>query len=121
MSDASDPVYVLDELELRPQMLEPFLAALAADYEPSALERGMQRMHTWVTPPFELAEGGTRVLLVWRLEGAGGFWAGRSTSSDPAVLEFWERCERFIVTRSRRYAAEASALPALAAAGRVNE
>jgi hypothetical protein len=120
MSDASDPVYILDEIELRKGMLEPFLEALARDYEPNARQRGMQRLHTWVTPPIELAQGGNRVLIVWQLEGAMGFWGTRSGSGDPAVLDFWKACERFIVTRSRRYAAESSALPALSAAGRQN-
>ena len=120
MSDTTDPVYVLDEIELHPGALEPFLSALARDYEPHARARGMERIHTWVTPPIEIEGRGNEVLVVWRLADAEGFWAARSRSADPEVLEFWKACEGYIVARTRRYAAESSALPALDAAGRQN-
>ena len=68
-----DPIYVLDEIDLRPGMLEPFLETLEADYAPGAAARGMRRLHTWVTPPFELAAGGTQVLIVWQVDGVEGF------------------------------------------------
>ena len=112
------PVYVVDEIELHPGKLEPFLASLAADYEPAAVERGMQRVHTWVTPPLELAEGGTQVLVVWQVAGVPGFWGSRG-GADADVLGFWERCDaEYARSRSRRYAADATNLAALDAAGR---
>ena len=116
MSDP--PVYFLDELELRPGMLEPFLASLEADYEPAASERGMRRVHTWVTPPVELAAGRTHLLVIWEVAGAAGFWGSRA-GDDPGVLAWWKACEeRYLVSRSRRYAASAEDLSALDAASK---
>jgi hypothetical protein len=113
-----NPVFVLDELELRPDMLALFRDALAREYRPLAEARGLKLLHTWVTPPIELAAGGTRVVLVWQLEGVEGFWRMRA-QSDPAPLDAWWRsCERFAVSRTRRFAAEADALSGLAALGR---
>jgi len=118
MREGSEPIYVLDEIDLRPGMLDSFLETLEADYAPGAAERGMRRLHTWVTPPFELAAGGTQVLIVWELDDVQSFWGTRSSSADAAT--WWNECERLIQSRTRRYAAESSALAAFAAAGRQN-
>jgi hypothetical protein len=113
-----NPVYALDEVELRPGMLAPFRDALAREYQPLAEARGMTLLHTWVTPPIELAAGGTRVVLVWQLAGVEGFWRMRA-QSDPGPLDAWWRsCERFAVSRTRRFAADADALAGLDALGR---
>jgi hypothetical protein len=112
MDDAT-PVFVLDELELRPGMLAGFRDALAREYVPGAEARGMQLLHTWVTPPVELAAGGTRVVLVWRLEGPEGFWRMRAQRDEAAVEAWWRSCERFATSRTRRFAADADALEAL--------
>ena len=50
--------------------------------------------------------------------GPAGFWAARAGASDPALPEFWRRCEAFVERRSRRYAAEAADLEGLGRAGR---
>ena len=113
-------IYVLDELELHPGALEDFLASLEADYRPVAEARGMQLRHRWVTPPVELPDRGSTVLLVWALEGVAGFWGMRSQSGREEVAAWWERCDALVSRRSRRFAAESSDLPALAAAGRRN-
>ena len=113
MSDAAAPVFVLDELELRPGMLDAFREALARDYQPLAEAQGMQLLHTWVTPPVELAEGGTRIVLVWQLAGPAGFWSLRAQRDEAAVGAWWRSCERFAVARTRRFAAEADALARL--------
>jgi hypothetical protein len=110
MEESAAPVYVLDELELRPGMLAAFRAALAREYVPGARARGMQLVHTWVTPPVELAEGGTRVVLVWRLAGPAGFWAMRAQRDEANVAAWWRACERFAVSRTRRFAADADML-----------
>lgn len=119
MNETTDPVYVLDELELRPGALDPFRQAFDTGYRLGAEARGMKLLHTWVTPPVELADGGTRVLLVWQLDGVEGFWSVR-TQRDPDVASWWQECERFVVSRTRRMAAEADALPRLEAAARAN-
>ncbi len=112
-----DPITIIDELELRPGMLEPFLEAMNAQYRPGAEQRGLRLLHEWVTPPVELADGGTRLLLVWQVDGVPDFWRMRSQNAAPEVARWWRGCERFLVSRSRRYAVEAEALSRFAAAG----
>lgn len=114
----NDRVFVLDELELRPGKLDAFLAAFETGYLPAARARGMTLLHRWVTPPLELPEGGSSVLLVWSLSGPAGFWTMRSQSGTEEVAQWWRHCDGFITRRSRRLAAEASALPRLEAAGK---
>ena len=113
-------IYVLDELDLQPGALEPFLSTFERDYRPAAEARGMQLQHTWVTPPVELADRGSTVLLVWSLDGAAGFWGMRAQNGHPEVAAWWEACREVIASRSRRFAAEHSELAALAAAGTRN-
>jgi hypothetical protein len=108
--DEASSVFVLDELELRPGRLEAFRDALRRDYLPGARLRGMELLHTWVTPPVELAAGGTRVVLVWRVEGAAGFWRMRAQRDEAAVAAWWRTCDRFAVSRTRRFAADADAI-----------
>ncbi len=115
-----DPITIIDELELRPGMLEPFLEAMNAEYRPGAEQRGLRLLHGWVTPPVELAGAGTRLLLVWQVDGVPGFWRMRSQNAAPEVARWWRGCERFVVSRSRRYAVEADALSRFAAAGRLH-
>ena len=103
-------VFVLDELELRPGMLAAFRDALRREYLPGARSRGMELLHTWVTPPVELAAGGTRVVLVWRVPGPAGFWRMRAERDEAGVAAWWRVCERFTVSRTRRFAADADEL-----------
>ena len=119
-AESGDSIFVLDELVLRPGMLAPFRAALESQYMPGAQQRGMRLLHTWVTPPVELEMDGTQVVLVWQLDGVAGFWTMRSQSNSPEIAEWWRSCEPFVVSRTRRFAVEANALPRLEAAARVN-
>ncbi len=117
---SGDSVYILDELELRPGMLASFRKEFEAQYAPGAQQRGMRLLHTWVTPPVELETGGTKVVLVWQLDGVPGFWTMRSQNSAPETAAWWQNCERFVVSRTRRYAVEADAMPRLEASARAN-
>ncbi len=117
---ANDPVYILDELELRPGMLAPFREALEKQYRPGAEKRGIQLLHTWVTPPVELETGASRVVLVWQLDGVPGFWGMRSQNGGPEIAEWWQACEEFVVSRTRRFAVEADSMPRLEADARLN-
>ena len=117
---ALDPIYVLDELELYPGKLDAFRTALSREYLPGAEQRGMTLLHTWVTPPVEMDEIPVRVILVWRLEGVPGFWTMRSQNATPEIAAWWERCQDFVESRTRRFAAEAEALPGLASDARLH-
>jgi hypothetical protein len=124
MSDAvagTDPIYVLDDIHLKPGMLDAFLASMRAHYLPGAEARGQVLVHTWVTPPTTTKGIPIGVVLVWRLEGVSGFWRMRSQNSTPEVVQWWSDCETFIDSRSRRFAATPGSLPAFEALGRLNE
>ena len=117
---APDPIWILDEIELRPGKLAAFRAALEADYLPGARERGMELVHQLATPPVELAEGGTRLLLDWRLPGLADFWAMRAQNTRPGVADFWRDTASLYVARTRRHAADVDALERLDGAARAN-
>lgn len=122
MSDegVADAIFVLDELVIAPGMLADFLDALEERYRPGAEARGQRLLHRWVTPPTTAAGATHTVLLVWRLDGVAGFWGMRSQNSTPEVAAWWADAERFFVSRTRRFAAEFEALPALDALGRIH-
>ena len=103
-------------------VIEParLLGQIEAQYLPGAKKRGMQLLHTWVTPPVELEKGGSRVVLVWQLDGVTGFWTMRSQNGDPAIARWWQACEQFVVSRTRRFAIEADLMPRLEADARKN-
>ncbi len=120
MSEAADTIYMIDEIELHPDRLEPFLEAFRARYLPIAEQRGMQLLHTWVTPPEGPPDLGETVLLVWGLAGIPGFWQMRSQTGLPGIAEWWSECDTFCVRRTRRFAVTPEARPAYLAAGRVH-
>ena len=122
MSDApsTEPITILDELELRPGRLDDFLRAMDSRYRPGAEARGLRLIHTWVTPPVEVDGVPTTVVLVWQIDGVAGFWGMRSQNGSPEVAAWWRDCEQFVVSRTRRYAVEAAAMPGFAAAARLH-
>ena len=116
----SDPVYVIDELLLKPGRLEAFLSAMEARYRPGAEARGQRLVQTLVTPPTETDGVAQSVILTWVLDGVAGFWTMRSQNSTEEVAAWWAECESFIQSRSRRLAAEPGAIAGLEALGRLN-
>ena len=119
MSAPAAPVYVLDEVELRAGVdADVFLSALDARYRPGAERRGMTLRHRWVTPPETPPGVGATVLLVWSVSGVAGFWTMRSQNAAPEVADWWRECEALCVRRTRRFAVDADARAAFAAAGR---
>lgn len=119
MSESADTIYMIDEIELEPGQLEPFLEAFRARYLPIARERGMELLHTWVTPPEGPPDLGETVMLVWGLSGIPGFWQMRSQTGSPGIAEWWTECDTYCVKRTRRFAVTPEARPVYLAAGRV--
>ncbi len=119
-SEEVDPVYVIDELELREGGRNGFLEALERDYRPGAEARGQHLVHTWITPPIDSKGVPVRVMLVWRLDGIQGFWTMRSQNSGENVVAFWRDVERFVASRTRRYAASPKSVARFEAIGRMH-
>ena len=117
----AEAVFVIDELKLRAGALDAFLSAFHEDYRPGAESRGQRLLHVWVTPPTAEASLRHEVVIVWSVDGIPGFWGMRSQNATPDVLRWWATCdERWVESRTRRFAAPPDALPALDAAGRAN-
>jgi len=120
MSDAKDTIYLIDEIELRSDATDEFLAAFRAHYLPGARDRGMELVHTWITPPESPPETGATVLFVWALAGVPGFWRMRSRNAAPEITEWWRECEDHCVRRTRRFAVTPEARAGFSAAGKVH-
>ena len=118
------PVYIIDELRLKPGCLEAFLAAMRDRYLPGATGRGQRLLHTLVTPPTSTGAGSglvpQSVILIWHLGGVAGFWGVRSQNATAEVAEWWVECEAFMESRTRRVAAESDSIAGLDALGRIN-
>ena len=116
-----DPVFVVDELELRVGQLDAFLTALETGYRPGAEARGQRLLQVLVSPPTRSLEIPHAVTLLWQVEGIAGFWGVRSQNATEDVLSFWADCDaRWVASRTRRYAASPERIPVFDAAGRVN-
>jgi hypothetical protein len=120
MSDSGDTIFLIDEIELRPDVMDDFLEAFRARYLPGARDRGMELVHTWVTPPETPPETGATILFVWALAGIPGFWRMRSQNATPEIADWWRECEGYCVQRTRRFAVAPESLSAFSAAGRVH-
>lgn len=119
-SEPGEPIYLIDELELLPDVTEEFLEAFRARYLPGARERGMELLHTWVSPPERPPETGSTIFCVWSLAGIPGFWRMRSQNATPEIAAWWRECERYCVRRTRRFAVTPESRASFAAAGRVH-
>ncbi len=120
MSDKNDTIYLIDEIELRPDVTDEFLAAFRARYLPGTRDRGMELIHTWVTPPECPPATGATVLFVWALAGVPGFWRMRSQNAAPEIADWWHECERYCVRRTRRFAVTPESRADFSAAARVH-
>ena len=89
-SEATPPVFVIDDLVAKPGRGEELLRAYLARYAPGARERGMTLVHQLVSPAYWLPDGSNRLLFVWTVAGAAGAWrmkhAGRQ---DPELAAWW--------------------------------
>ena len=117
---SDDSIFVLDELQLKPGMLDAFLEAMESRYRPAAEARGQELIHVWVTPPTTTDGVSLSVLLVWRLEGVPGFWQMRSQNSTEEIAAWWSDCDTYIDSRTRRFAASPTSVPGFEALGRLN-
>lgn len=115
-----ETIYLIDELEIRDGMTDAFLSAFREAYLPAAKQRGMELLHTWLTPPEGPPGANASILLVWGLEGIPGFWRMRSQNGSPEIAEWWSECEQYCVRRTRRFAVAPESAAMFSAAGRVH-
>jgi hypothetical protein len=100
------PIFILDRLKVRPGALQTCRALFQERYLPGALERGMQLAGSWTTPPLELPDSETELLLLWSLPALDAFWNMRGrASADPEVPAFWEDVDMLVSQRERSFLA----------------
>jgi hypothetical protein len=78
----------------------------ATGYLPAALERGMTYAGAYITPPVELDDAPTKLVLQFTLPDVDAVWAMKRQVTDSAeVAEFWRRVDAIVVSRERRFLA----------------
>lgn len=98
-------VRVIDRVVVQPGSLADFRHRFDTDYLPGALDRGMELVERWATPPVEVDGEPTEVTLVWRVDGPTGFFAMRGEVQRHAdVAAFWTDCAPLVRERQRSIA-----------------
>jgi hypothetical protein len=98
------PIYVLDEMTVPPGRLGELRTLIDEAYRPGAGARGLRFERMCITPPLELDDEPTTLVLWWSLPDVPGFWATkRSAVNDPAVAAFWQKVDGVVHSRSRRF------------------
>jgi hypothetical protein len=101
-------IFILDRITVQPGRLREYRELLEQRYLPGAVQRGMQLVGSWVSPPVELEGESSDLLLLWSLAGVEAFWAMRGqASADPTVGDWWKQSEHLLVSRERRLLAPA--------------
>ncbi|MBJ22713.1 MAG: hypothetical protein GY910_27670 [bacterium] len=94
-------IYILDRVSLPSKSVSAYQQAMRDRYLPGALERGMEWVGSWVTPPVELEEGNEFVTL-WSLPNIEAFWAMRAANAAPEVMAWWAESDRMTQSRERK-------------------
>lgn len=112
----SAPIWIIDDVVVRPGQGQAFLATYLKDYAPGAASRGLTLVHQMVEPAMWLDDEPNRILFIWSAPDAGAIWVSKHVARGTAdVTTFWEvTAPPFIISRERSITAEASQLEALA-------
>ena len=96
-------IYILDQITLKPGCVGAFMGCFEADYLPAAVRRNMKLFLRSVSPPVELEDHSSEVILLWQINEIGDFWSMRKEAKvDASVASFWQTCEAWIETRNRK-------------------
>jgi hypothetical protein len=99
-------IQLIYELVVPPTRLHEVHALFTADYLPAARERGMHYAGAYLTPPIELDDAPTMLVLQFTLPDANAVWAMKRQVTDSAdVADFWRRIDAIVVSRQRRFLA----------------
>ena len=110
----SPAVFVIDELVARPGEGERVISNYLDRYAPGAKARGMTLERVLVSPPVWLDDQPNTISILWRVDGAGGWWGMRvAAGADPDVAAFWDAAEARLLSRRRSFAAAPEDIEAL--------
>ena len=99
-------IYILDEIEPRPGLLDAYRREYLADYAPAARERGMTLESVRMSPPVRLPDGGNRLHFLWSVPDLTGWWRMRF-AGEADKQRWWARSSELAVARSRRFLTDA--------------
>src|SRR5581483_5270194 len=114
----SKPIWIVDDITVKPGQGPAFVDAYMKNYVPGATRRGMTLAFRMVGSAQWVRNGEPnpdRILFVWTVPDADAVWvfkfAGRN---DPSVLHWWrDQVPNFIVSRTRSIMADVDDLAGL--------
>ncbi|MCV7385519.1 hypothetical protein [Mycolicibacter longobardus] len=106
------PIWVLDEITVRPGKGPAFLADYLEHYVPLVRRCGLTLAHRLVEPAMWLDDEPNRMLFLWSAPDPETIWRAKHTlRQDPEVLAWWQvQAPPMIECRRRATLAEAGAL-----------
>lgn len=123
MSNSVAPVFILDEIVVKPGMAPAYRDAYEQRYVPTAQQRGMQRVGSWRNPPLQdFDELPTTFYFLWSVTDVQGWWRMRmSRNADGSDQRFekhrwWQESDRMTLSRKRTVLSSLETSP-LAATG----
>jgi len=95
-------IYLCDQLVSRTGEGEALHRLYREDYVPGAALRGMELVHSLVSPPLWLDDGANLLMFLWRLPDVEAFWRKNDLGRrDPAVRDWWAKVDRLAASRRR--------------------
>ena len=99
-------IWILDEIEPKPGLIDRYRREYLADYAPAARDRGMTLESVRMTPPVALPAGGNRLHFLWSVPDLAGWWRMRF-AGEADKQRWWARSAELAVTRTRRFLTDA--------------
>lgn len=100
---ANEPVFVFDNLVVRPGNRQAVLDLFERVYKPMAAERGLLFVAIHQQPPFERQGASGEILIHWQYPSLGALWGARGIEeTDPRLSAFWRDLMPLIESRTRR-------------------
>jgi hypothetical protein len=99
-------IQLIYELVAPPGRLDEVHDLFTSEYLPGALDRGMTFHGAFITPPIELDDAPTTLVLQFTLPDENAVWAmKRKVIESTAVSDFWQKIDTIVVSRNRRFLA----------------
>lgn len=103
------PIELIYELDVPPGRLDEVKRLFFERYLPASAERGMHFAGAFITPPIELDDAPTTLVLRFELADESAVWAmKRHAAASSDVADFWKRIDEIVMARSRRFLAPAA-------------
>lgn len=108
MTDGSKgPIYVVDDITIKPGSGKAFFDAYMTEYVPQATAGGLTLLFKMAEPAMWLPERASRLFFVWTAPGALETWQAKfKARQNPDMLRWWQDVAELIEHRTRMTAAD---------------